>query len=128
VKTPTLPGLTAGKTACHGPAAATAGFFLNLAKNSPVNGCTRIDEALGANVSSSAQKSCPFAKQKGLTDIFFVSHRELNISAVLKMHKQTHFCFKSARLVRTAPTRDPLRVPPCIGATVHLYSGSLFGY
>jgi len=27
VKTPTLPGLTAGKTACHDPAAATAGFF-----------------------------------------------------------------------------------------------------
>jgi hypothetical protein len=30
-KTPLLPGLTAGKTACHSPAAATAGFFLNLA-------------------------------------------------------------------------------------------------
>ena len=26
-KTPLLPGLTAGKTACHSPAAATAGFF-----------------------------------------------------------------------------------------------------
>src|SRR5579864_2396891 len=28
-QTPLLPGLTAGKTACHGPAAATAGFLLS---------------------------------------------------------------------------------------------------
>jgi hypothetical protein len=28
-QTPLLPGLTAGKTACHCPAAATAGFFIS---------------------------------------------------------------------------------------------------
>src|SRR5213079_2955586 len=56
VKTPLLPGLTAGKTACHGPAAATAGFFLDLVKNSCVTSCMRIDESLGANVSPSSRK------------------------------------------------------------------------
>lgn len=35
VKTPLLPGLTAGKTACHDPAAATAGFFLNSRLEQP---------------------------------------------------------------------------------------------
>src|SRR4029077_8932549 len=59
VKTPTLPGLTAGKTACHDPAAATAGVFLDLVKNSRVTSCMRIDESLGANVSSSGRKILP---------------------------------------------------------------------
>src|SRR5215472_563530 len=39
MKTPLLPGLTAGKIACHDPAAATAGFFLNLALDKP---CSRL--------------------------------------------------------------------------------------
>ena len=43
-KTPLLPGLTAGKTACHSPAAATAGFFLNLAQYNCQTSCTCIDE------------------------------------------------------------------------------------
>src|SRR6266446_3640861 len=51
-KTPLLPGLTAGKTACHSPAAATAGFFLNLTQSSRVTDCTCIDELLYKNVSS----------------------------------------------------------------------------
>src|SRR6266850_2447232 len=51
-KTPLLPGLTAGKTACHSPAAATAGFFLNLTQNSRVADCTGIDEWRCRNVSS----------------------------------------------------------------------------
>jgi hypothetical protein len=56
VKTPLLPGLTAGKTACHDPAAATAGFFLNLTLNSPVSSCTRIDELPVPNVSRGRNK------------------------------------------------------------------------
>src|SRR6267143_5340341 len=51
-KTPLLPGLTAGKTACHCPAAATAGFFLNLTQSSRVADCTCIDECRHMNVSS----------------------------------------------------------------------------
>src|SRR6266404_6746707 len=37
-KTPLLPGLTAGKTACHSPAAATAGFFSESHLEQPHNG------------------------------------------------------------------------------------------
>src|SRR6267143_5606007 len=51
-KTPLLPGLTAGKTACHIPAAATAGFFLNLTQNSRVTDCICLDECRRTNVSS----------------------------------------------------------------------------
>src|SRR3989442_735196 len=35
VKTPFLPGLTAGKIACHDPAAATAGFFSESRQEQP---------------------------------------------------------------------------------------------
>ena len=50
------------KTACHDPAAATAGFFLNLALNSAVNSCACIDETLSTNVSQQTDKC--FVKQR----------------------------------------------------------------
>src|SRR5271165_7606638 len=51
---PLLPGQRAGKTACHGPAAATAGFFLSSllpSHTSPKLGCICIDEGPLSNVS-----------------------------------------------------------------------------
>ena len=48
-----LPGLTAGKTMCRRPAAATAGFLfrLSLEACAALPGCTCIDERVCANVS-----------------------------------------------------------------------------
>ncbi|PYT91178.1 MAG: hypothetical protein DMG36_19125 [Acidobacteria bacterium] len=57
MKTPLLPGLTAGKTACRDPAAATAGFFLNLALNSAMNRCAYIDEIATTDVSPEGDKT-----------------------------------------------------------------------
>jgi hypothetical protein len=70
VKTPLLPGQTAGKTACRDPAAATAGFILNLASNSAMSGCAYIDEAPARNVSYEPNKT--FAGMKKIRRTFFV--------------------------------------------------------
>src|SRR2546427_12055836 len=74
-KTPLLPGLTAGKTACHSPAAATAGFFLDLAADSPVSGCARIDEVRDGNVSREGDKTSDCPVKLGTSYIIFLERR-----------------------------------------------------
>ena len=67
------------------------GFFQNLAKNSRIASCTRIDESLRENVSRSGRKFlAPAENIEEPTDFFIVAYH-LVISRVSILHKEIRF-------------------------------------
>jgi len=53
---------------------------------------------------------------------------QLTVSRISIIHKEIRFGSKPFIFSCVAPVVHPVFIPPCIGALVHLYSGSLSGY
>src|SRR5260370_33661754 len=88
------------------------GFFKNLAKNSRIASCTRIDESLPENVSRSGQKFlAPAENIEEPTDFFIVAYH-LVISRVSILHKEIRF------RARTFVFLHRSRLPPAGSSTV----------
>jgi hypothetical protein len=66
-------------------------------------------------------------KQRRPVALLFLCSGQFAISFILSIHKQLRFCAKPFASPRVARFRHALWILPCIGAVVHLYSGSLFG-
>ena len=52
----------------------------------------------------------------------------LTVSRISIVHKEIRFGSKPFIFSCVVPVVHPVFIPPCIGALVHLYSGSLSGY
>jgi len=74
------------------------------------------------------QKVCFHSNQSSPVNLSFASSTQVGIYPVLMTHKEMGVCLKAAVFLSAAATIcRVLCVAPCIGAIVHLYSGSLFG-